>query len=506
MKQPYLRMVGIRKRFPGVQALAGVDLEVDAGEVLAVVGANGAGKTTLMNILGGVVQPDDGEIYICGKRADIRSPLDAAACGIAFVHQELALLPTMSVVDNMYVASFPSRGGFIDYRTAEDRCARILDALKCGFHPRTTLQELNPGDRQMVEIARALLAEPRLIIFDEPTSSLTSREKRRLFGVISALKQAGVAVIYITHLLDEVFDICDRAVVLRNGETVGGGPIRSLTRDRIVELMIGANVITQHSVRKTKQIGEPLLEVEGLEREGVLTGISFSLHRGEIVGVWGLLGSGRTEVARAIAGLDPIDRGSIRVSVGGVMKTIQAGEARNWIGMIPENRREEALLLPQSVKANMSLANLRALLSRIWPLVDVKREACLAQEYVKRLGIAASSIEQPVATLSGGNQQKVIVGRWLQRKPLIYIMDEPTRGIDVGAKAQICNIICELADGGAAIMLISSDIDEMIALSDRFLVMSRGRITSELPGGSSKDRLMAAAMGYSFEEDTTCEG
>ncbi len=495
MAEPYLKMVSVKKGFPGVQALKGVDFEAYAGEALALIGANGAGKSTLMNVLGGILRPDEGEIQIEGRAVTITTPLDASMHGIAFVHQEMAMLPTLSIADTMFVANFPTRAGVIDYKTTRERCIQALKRLGCNFDPATRIRDLSPGDQQMVEIARALLSDPRIIIFDEPTSSLTSREKVRLFEVIQSLKKQGVTVIYITHLMDEVFNICERAQVLRNGETVGGGLIKDLTYEDIVRLMIGTKEINRYFEHHTSTIGEPVLKVEGLSRKGVLDNISFELRKGEVVGLWGLLGSGRTEIARAVVGLDPIDGGTIQVRANGGLKTINPGEAKNWVGMVTENRREEGLLLPMSVKHNLSLANLRALADRLYPFINFKLETAQSKKYVERLGIKISSLEQKVANLSGGNQQKVVVGRWLQRNPIIFFMDEPTRGLDVGAKADIRAIIGELAAEGAALMVISSDIDEIMSLGDRYLVMHRGRLVKELGAGASKEELMAAAAG-----------
>jgi ABC-type sugar transport system ATPase subunit len=357
------------------------------------------------------------------------------------------------------------------------------------------MRDLSPGDQQIVEIARALLGDPKIIIFDEPTSSLTSREKGRLFEIIRSLKEQGVTIIYITHLMDEVFGICERAVVLRNGESVGGGLLKDLNYEDIVRLMIGTQDVGSYFRRHSADIGDTVLRVKDLGRQGVLHNITFELHQGEILGLWGLMGSGRTELARAILGLDSIDEGTLELRKNGSLEIIRPQDSKKWIGMVTENRREEGLLLPKSVKANLSLANLQALVSRLWPLIDAKREAEQAQTYVDRLKIVISSLEQPVETLSGGNQQKVVVGRWLQRQPLIYIMDEPTRGLDVGAKVEIRNVILELAETGAAIILISSDIDQIMGISDRYLVMNRGRITGELPPDASKDELIAAAAG-----------
>lgn len=495
MAGPLLRMEGIKKSFPGVQALRGVSLELEAGEALALIGANGAGKSTLMNILGGVVAADAGAIYIDGARAHIRSPKDAARYGIAFVHQEMALLPTMSVAENMYITSFPTRAGLIDRTSIEQACRQALARLDARIDPRTKVRELSPGERQMVEIARVLLGKPRLIIFDEPTSSLTSREKVQLFRVINSLKSEGVGIIYITHLLDEVFEVCDRAVVLRDGQIVGSGSIKEITRDHIVQLMVGGRPVSRYTRRGAPSTDQVVLRVEGLGRQGVLEDISFVLYRGEIVGLWGLLGSGRTELARAIVGLDPIDQGRIEVLINGSLTPVHPRSMKNWVGMISENRRDEGLLLPMSVKTNMSLANLPALLSRIWPFIDSLRETSLTREYVDRLSIKVASLDQPVETLSGGNQQKVILARWLQRRPQIYILDEPTRGLDVGAKAETRRIVAELADQGAAVLLISSDIDELMELADRYLVMRRGRIVAQYPASASKADLMAAAAG-----------
>ena len=495
MSNPYLRMVGVKKSFPGVQALKGVDFEAYAGEALALVGANGAGKSTLMNILGGVVMPDEGEIHIQSQPVHIHNPLEATDLGIAFVHQEMALLPTMTIAENMYIANFPTRRGLIDAKKIRELSRNTLKRLGHDFPPGTWVRDLSPGDQQIVEIARALLGEPRIIIFDEPTSSLTSREKERLFEVIRSLKKEGATIVYITHLLEEIFNICERAVVLRNGESVGGGLLKDLKYEEIVRLMIGTADVSSYFRHRTAQIGDTILKVTGLDRKGVLENIDFELRKGEVLGLWGLMGSGRTELARALVGLDPIEKGRIELRQNGSLAAIHPKDAKNWIGMLTENRREEGLLLPKSVKTNLSLANLRALVSRLWPLVDARRETDLAQNYVDQLGIIITSLEQPVETLSGGNQQKVVVGRWLQRNPIIYIMDEPTRGLDVGAKAEIRNVILELADAGAAIILISSDIDQIMSMSDRYLVMNRGRITAALPATASKDELIFSAAG-----------
>jgi ABC-type sugar transport system ATPase subunit len=495
MSEPYLRMVNIKKSFPGVQALKEVSFDAYQGEVLALIGSNGAGKSTLMNILGGNMQADEGEIIIGGNVVKITSPSNAAELGIAFVHQEMAMLPTMSIMDTMFITNYPTHNGFINYKETYDRCIKVLRRLGCNFDPKTKIRNISPGSQQLVEIARALLREPRIVIFDEPTSSLTSREKEHLFKVINNLKDEGVVIIYISHLLDEVFEIGDRAVVLRNGKTVGYGCIKDLTYNEIVKMMIGSKQISQYYSHTSKKVGEKVFQVTGLKREGVIDDICFSICSGEVVGLWGLMGSGRTEVARALVGLDPVDGGEILIRHHDKLQAVRFSDTKKWIGMITENRREEGLFLPMSVKYNMSLANLGALITSWIPFIDYKKEIEQSNKYVNRLEIIISNIDQRVETLSGGNQQKVIVGRWLQKNPLIFIMDEPTRGLDVGAKADIRNIINELAESGVAIMVISSEIDEIMSVSDRYLIMNRGRIVAELPREASKQQLMEAAAG-----------
>lgn len=496
MATPSLQMIGVAKQFPGVQALKNVDFEAYAGEAMALVGANGAGKSTLMNVLGGVIRKDAGVIKIGGKPVDIHSPSDAMRLGIAFVHQEMTILPTLSIVDNMCISRFPSRTQFIDYAKAKEMCRMVLGRLGCELDLDVPLRNLSPGDQQLVEIGRALLADPRIIIFDEPTSSLTSREKQRLFEAIQALKEQQVTIIYITHFLDEVFDVCERVTVLRNGETVGAGLVRDLTREDMVRMMIGDVKLDAYYAHESAQVGDVALSVKGLSRKGVLQDVSFDLRFGEVVGLWGLLGSGRTELVRAIMGLDPIDAGEmyVRRSAKQPLTPIKPGQAKQYIGLITENRREDGLLLPLSVKQNLSLANLKAL-TRVGPLIDGKKETGQAKHFVERLNIMLASLEQPVATLSGGNQQKVIIGRWLQRNPIIYLMDEPTRGLDVGAKLEIRKLIHELAAAGAAILVISSDIEEIMVMSDRFLVMNHGRIVDVLPRGTTAVQLMTRASG-----------
>lgn len=502
MIKPFLRIKEVSKKFPGVQALKNVSIEIYPGEVLSIVGINGAGKSTLMNILGGVLQPDEGEIYIDDEPVKINNPSDAEKYGIGFVHQEKALLPTMSIIDNLLISSFPNRLGIINYKLAELRCISALKKLGYDINVHTKIQDLSPGEQQIIEIARALLGKRRLIILDEPTSSLSNREKIRLFEIIKLLKKEGICVIFITHLLDEIFKVCDRLIALRNGEVVGSGLINNLTYDDVIELMIGTKEISSFFGHRTiKNIGDPILKVEGLSRKGILKDINFTLHKGEVLGIWGLLGSGRTELARAIVHLDPIDKGNISINHNGVIKTISSRDAKKWFGIITEDRRKDGLMLPMSITRNISMPSLRKFISRSWPLINSKLEIGFCKEFVERLDIKISSLNQQVATLSGGNQQKVILARWLLFDPPIYIMDEPTRGLSVEAKAEVDKIVNELAKNGAAIMFISSDIDELINVSDRILIMRQGRIITEFMAEkvSKNDIISAAAVG-NYEE------
>jgi ABC-type sugar transport system ATPase subunit len=500
MTSTSLRLIDIQKSFPGVKALNGISLEAASGEILALIGANGAGKSTLMNVLGGIVRMDSGSIEIDGSPVDLKNPLEAKALGIAFVHQEMALLPTMSIADNMYISGYPRRpGGLIDYRAAEARCAEVLATLGCTIAPRTRIKSLGAGDRQMVEIARALLSEPKIIIFDEPTSSLSSAEKTRLFSVIRSLKERGSTIIYITHFLDEIFALCDRALVLRNGEVAGGGRVSELDYESIVRLMLGRGDLegSKPGQARDRRPREVVLKVSGLEQRGSFEGIDLELRSGEVVGLWGLLGSGRSEIARALAGLDPVDGGSVELLSRDGLRKIKSGEAKRWIGMITENRREDGLLSQSSIRKNISLASLPGLVSAFWPFIDEKREKAEVARLIERLEIKTAGMEMPVATLSGGNQQKVILSRWLQKNPPVLIMDEPTRGLDVGAKLEIQSRIAALAREGSAILVISSEIEEIMSVSDRYLVIYKGRIVAELGPDASKESLLSAAVGAS---------
>ncbi len=484
-----LTMTGIGKRFAGVVALDDAALTVVAGEAHALVGANGAGKSTMMNVLGGVIRRDQGEIRIDGVPVDFHDPREARRHGIGVVHQELNMLPSMTVAENVLIDELPTRAGLTDLEAMRQRVQAILDRLGCTFVPDDVVEALSIGDRQMVEVARALSSDPGILIFDEPTSSLSAREKQRLFAVIASLKRSGVAIVYITHFLHEITEVCDRVTVMRNGKTVGTSHLSRITLAEVVQQMLG-NVQQQDRLRPPrKPEGPPLLEVRDLTRHGVLDRVGFELHAGEILGLWGLLGSGRTEILRALVGLDPVDGGTLRFARSGGLAEITPAKLHARAGFVTEDRRGEGLLLPLPVVSNISFANLHQLTNSVG-LVDRVKERSFAQRLVDRLSIKISFLRQPVRTLSGGNQQKVVFARWLGTAAGVYLLDEPTRGLDVNAKSEILKLTTELAAAGAGVLIVCSELEDLMRVCDRYLVVHRGRIVGELAGDADKDALL----------------
>jgi ABC-type sugar transport system ATPase subunit len=489
--QTSLQMEGISKAFAGIAALRGASLEARGGEAMAVMGANGAGKSTLMNILGGVVASDSGRIILDSVETIIHSPRQAAQQGIAFVHQELTMLPTLSVAENIFIDDLPSTGLLIRTGEMARQSETLLARLGCSIPPATRVEQLSIGDQQLVEIARALRHKAKVIIFDEPTSSLTGPERQRLFNVVRGLKADGVIIIYITHFLDEIFSICERVTVMRNGETVWSSSISEVDPAKVVHLMLGVAENQGRIRAPIEATGEPLLAVKGLRRDSVLRNVDFEIRRGEIVGLWGLLGSGRTELLRALVGLDPIDGGTISWRGGRSLAPIAPERLHAHVGMITEDRRGEGVHLPLSISDNITLPNLKSLLNR-WRLIDRGRQNALADAMIERLKIKSSGREQIVATLSGGNQQKVVFGRWLATNPRLFLLDEPTRGLDVSAKTEIMRLVVELAEQGCSVLLVSSELQELMRVCDRYLIISRGRLVGELPGSADANALMGS--------------
>ena len=494
-----LVLSNISKRFAGVSALKGVRLTAAPGEAMALLGANGAGKSTLMNILGGVIQRDEGTALLDGHPLDLASPRAAKAQGIAFVHQELTMLPTLTVAENIMIDHLPTIGGLIDAKALTSRAQDLLARLGCSFDAGTLVGDLGPGDQQMIEVARALSRKSRVVIFDEPTSSLTEPEKQRLFGVIRGLKSEGVIVIYITHFLDEVFATCDRVTVMRDGMLVSTGPVSAHTAASIAHEMLGEGSLAGDIPTTAPPADEVVLSVAGLTRARVLTDVSFELHSGEIVGLWGLLGSGRTELLRALVGLDPIDSGSMHLRRGDRLDNVTPSQLSQATAFVTEDRRGEGIFPGQSVEQNLSLPTLRHLLNR-FGLVDKAREHSLADDLIGRLGIKTSGRTQDIATLSGGNQQKIVFGRWLGSRPTIFLLDEPTRGLDVGAKTEILRLAVEIASGGGGVLLIASEPEELMRVCHRYLLMDRGRIVGELGRGATRDDLVARVSNRAIDE------
>ena len=427
-----LELRHISKHFAGSQALSDVSIELNQGEVLGLVGANGAGKSTLMNVLGGVITKDAGSILIDGHEISLTSPSAADRAGIAFVHQEPALFSMLTVAENMFVTDYPGKWGWIDRARMVEACARHLHTVDSQLDPNTLARDIGIGDSQLIEIARALSQQARIVLFDEPTSSLTVHEKERLFEIIRSLKNSGTGVIYISHFLDEVLDICDRVVVLRNGKVVAKSPVSEMSMARLVEEMLGRQL---ESTRQSgRRAGDVVLQVESLSRGNVLRNVSFTLHENEVVGLWGLLGSGRSELFRALTGLDPIDRGHIRMRIGGELRPITPGNFLSRAGYVTENRRDDGLFAKMSLRPNVTAASLWNVIRSRLRFIDQAGERHVAEEVMQSLAIKASGPEALAETLSGGNQQKVILGKWLQRQPTVILMDEPTRGVDVGAR------------------------------------------------------------------------
>jgi ribose transport system ATP-binding protein len=477
MEDYILEMHHITKRFPGVVALNDVSFKVKRGEIHALVGENGAGKSTLMKILNGVYQTDEGDIVLNGQQTIIRNTTEAKAKGIGLVFQEFNLVNSLSVAENLYINRLTKRHGRIDWKTIYREAQEFTDSLGFNFHATDKIEHLSAAQKQLVEIAKVLLVKSDLIVMDEPTSSLTTTETEILFKIIRNLKREGVSIVYISHKLEEVFALSDTTTILRDGEVVDSAPTNTLTRDQIVEKMVGRSVDMEFP-RKKCGIGEVVLKVNNITRNGLIEDISFELHKGEILGFAGLIGSGRTEVAEAIFGAEAYDRGTIEINGKkiAIHSTHQAKEES--LGLLPEDRKETGLVLAYNLIWNISITNLDKTKKKRF--ISEKKEAQFAQELSKELNIKTPSLKQYAVNLSGGNQQKVVFAKWLFSDVDILILDEPTRGIDVGAKYEIYQLMNRLAEQGKAIIMISSELPEVIGMSDRLVVLSGGEKMGEL--------------------------
>ena len=488
-----LQMRGITKRYPGARALTDADLEVRAGEVHVIVGENGAGKSTLMKILSGAVRADAGEILLDGSRVEFDSPSKARRLGISTIYQELTLVPHLSVAENIFLGKTPTRWpGIVDARRMRQEAQRILDGLGAAIDCDVPVNRLRLAQQQMVEVARALSDEARILVMDEPTSSLSEREVGQLFATIDRVIADGVAVLYISHRMDEVFRIGHRVTVLRDGCHVATRPITDVTPAELVRLMANREVTEQYPPRVRRR-GEELLRVDRLDGGG-LKEISFTLHRGEILGIAGLVGAGRTRLARALVGADRIDRKEIAVR-GVVQRILSPADAgRAGIGFLPEDRKQQGLVLPLSVERNISMSHLGALAA--FGIVDATKERREADDAIGNLRIRTPGPGQRVVNLSGGNQQKVVLAKWLAARADILIFDEPTRGIDVAARHDIYALMNRLVEAGAGLIMISSDLPEILGMSDRILVMRGGRVAAEIAAEAATDAIvLQAALG-----------
>ncbi len=473
-----LQMKGVKKYFPGVKALDGVDFELKKGEIHALLGENGAGKSTLIKILTGIYSMTEGSIHIKGEEVHMKSVKDARDNRIAAIHQEICLVPYISVARNVYLGrELKTKLGLMDDKTMEEETQKLLDRLGMDIDAAKEVRQYSIAQQQLIEIAKALALDAEILLMDEPTSSLTEKEVTKLFETIRRLKDNGTSIIYISHRMEELFELSDRVTVLRDGQYIGTYVTKDTTREELVAAMVGRQ-LTEFYVKDSVPQDEVFMEVKNLSREGVFQDVSFTLKKGEILGVSGMVGAGRSEVARAIVGIDAKDGGEVLLEgkALNIQKPIDAINA--GIVLIPENRKEEGLVLENSVRFNTTLAVLKQFIRGvIW---NRKKEEGIVDSHIKSLKIRTPHQEQLILNLSGGNQQKVVIAKWLATEPKVLIMDEPTRGVDVGAKAEIYTIMNSLAKQGISIIMISSDLPEIINMSDRVMVMREGKLAGIL--------------------------
>jgi ABC-type sugar transport system ATPase subunit len=493
MDNVILEMKDIHKSFPGVYALNGVNLDLIQGEVHALLGENGAGKSTLIKVLAGIHSVDKGEVFINGAKCRIDNVQDSQKHGISVIHQELCLVPNMTVTENIFLGREIYKAGFLDKRSMHIKAQNLFDSLQLNIKVDVKVSSLSVAQQQMVEIAKALLVDSAIIVMDEPTSSLSEKEVEMLFKTIRELKAKNISVIYISHKLEELFQITDRVTVLRDGKYIGTKITKNTTKDELISMMVGRE-LTEYYTKSKHDFGDVILKVENLSKANVLDNISFNLRKGEILGISGLVGAGRTELARAIFGIDRFDSGTVTLE-GKVMKIKSPKEAMDsGIALVPENRKEQGMFSIKSVSYNITLLVLDKFIKMA--KVHNNLEEQITDEYVQKLSIKTPSNEQPVGNLSGGNQQKTVIAKWLATMPKVLILDEPTRGVDVGAKAEIYSIMSMLAEQGVGIIMISSELPEIINMSDRVLVMNKGRITGILEREElSQERIMQYATG-----------
>ena len=485
-----LSLRGVQKNFGGIRALRDANLEVRAGEVHLLMGENGAGKSTLMRIVAGMHGRDGGEMLWRDEPVSFKNPSEAARQGIAMVHQESLLAPHLTVAENIFLGrEITTKTGWVRRQTILDRARSLIAANKFHLDAKARVSTLSPAGRQLVEICRAIAQGSSLLIFDEPTSSLSDAETREVFRIVRQLRDRGVGVIYITHRLEELRSLGDRVTVLRDGATVFSGPLVDLTREQLIQHMVGRTVNSVYS-RQPAAVGEVLLRVKQLSRSW-LRDISFEIRSGEIVGLAGLMGAGRTELCRILFGIDRPEEGTLEIA--GKVASLRSPREAAAAGMalIPEDRQHDGLALKLPISFNITLPDLNRYAS--WGILDKRRETSLAEDYRTRLRIKCESPRQPAGRMSGGNQQKVVIAKWMARGARVFLFDEPTRGIDIGAKQDVFEQMENLARAGAAVLMVSSELPELVQLADRILVMREGRLSGELPGGVSQEEIMRLA-------------
>ncbi|TVP96195.1 MAG: sugar ABC transporter ATP-binding protein [Roseinatronobacter sp.] len=500
MTEAILELEALTKEWFGIPAVREMTLRIPRGQIMGVIGENGAGKSTLMNMIGGVVPPTRGAMRLKGQPYAPTAPVDATRSGIAFIHQELNLFTNLSITDNVFITDFPRRYGLNDQRAAARATADLLRRLEIQHGPDTLIADLAPGERQLVEIAKALHRDADLIIFDEPTTSLTPRETARLFDVIARLRHEGRTILYISHILSDVRRLCDRVAVLRDGQLVEEGPVADFDIPRMIRAMIGRELSSLFPPRSNAPMDRVLVQVDGITQPGVVDDIRFTIRAGEVLGLFGLMGAGRSELARILFGLDDAVTGQLLIDgksvTGGPRARIAGG-----VAFVTENRRDEGLLMDAPVSENISLATIGHFGRGPAGFLDRDAERELAEKAREDLSIRASDLTRlPVRALSGGNQQKVVIAKWLAAAPRLFIIDEPTRGVDVGAKYEIYALVDRLAAQGSAVLFISSELEELTGMCDRILVMNRGEITADFPRacvdpGFDRTALLAAAFG-----------
>lgn len=497
----------LTKAFFGITAVNRVSITVNEGAILGLIGQNGAGKSTLMNLIGGVHQPDSGSMTFGGKAYHPRNPADAGEAGIGFIHQELNLFTNLTVAENIFIGNMPTRRigplKFVNRRYLHEQTRQVLETIGLDIPPDTGVAQISPGERQLVEIAKSIYFDAKLIIFDEPTTSLTTRETERLFDIIRQLRSNGKSIIYISHILKDVEAIADSIAVMRDGQLVEQNDSESFTIDRMINLMVGRKLEQLFPPKTSETQSSVLLDVRDVSAKGLVKDINLTLYSGEVLGLFGLMGSGRTELARIIFGLDDFDDGEIHALSKRQKTTSVRRSIRNRMAFVTENRREEGLLMSISIADNTTLVRLPDFADSITQAVNERQKNNAAARATNALQVKSGDITvQPVKALSGGNQQKVVIAKWVLNEPTIFLMDEPTRGVDVGAKYEIYSIIDQLAAVGSGVLFISSEIEELIGMCDRIIVMSKGEIVEEFERSQFDEELILRAA---FREGETSQ-